>query len=45
MEREETKESIIDGQIDYILKTEKEKKEFKRNKEFYSLEFHRETCC
>ena len=41
IEKEVTNASTIDGQIDYILKTEKEKKEFKRNKAFYSLEFHR----
>ena len=41
IEREETKASTIDGQIENTLKTEKEKREFKRNKEFYSLEFNR----
>ena len=33
--------STIDGQIENTLKTEKEKREFKRNKEVYSLEFNR----
>ena len=33
--------STEDGQIKNILMTKKEKREFKRNKEFYTLEFHR----
>ena len=41
MEREETMTSTVDGQIKNILMTKKEKREFKRNKEFYSLEFNR----
>ena len=41
MEREETMTSTVDGQIKNILMTKKEKREFKRNKEFYTLEFHR----
>ena len=40
MEKEETMASTIDGEIKKILMTEKEKKEYKRNREFYSLEFH-----
>ena len=38
---EETRASTIDGEIKYRLKTKKEKKEFKRNKNFYTLEFKR----
>ena len=41
MEREETMAWTVDGQIKNILMTKKEKREFKRNKEFYTLEFHR----
>ena len=33
--------STIDGEIKYMLKSKKEKKEFKRNKNFYTLEFKR----
>ena len=40
MEKEETMASTIDGEIKTILMTEKEKKEYKRNREFYTLEFH-----
>ena len=55
MEKEETMASTVDGEIKKILMTEKEKNEYKRNKEFYTLEFHRKsikkilllinTCC
>ena len=38
MEKEETMASTVDGEIKKILMTEKEKKEYKRNREFYSLE-------
>ena len=38
---EETRASTIDGEIKYMLKSKKEKKEFKRNKNFYTLEFKR----
>ena len=41
MEREETMVSTVDGQIKNILMTKKEKREFKINKEFYTLEFKR----
>ena len=42
MEREEeTMASTVDGEIKYMLMTNKEKREFKRNKEFYTLEFHK----
>ena len=41
MEIEETNSSTVDGEIKKILMTEKEKNEYKRNKEFYTLEFHR----
>ena len=40
MDKEETMASTVDGEIKKILMTEKEKKEYKRNREFYSLEFH-----
>ena len=40
MEKEETMVSTVDGEIKKILMAEKEKKEYKRNREFYSLEFH-----
>ena len=40
-EREETMASIIDGEINYMLKTKKENKEFKRNKNFYTLKLKR----
>ena len=34
--------STLDGEIKKILMTEKENKnEYRRNKEFYNLEFHR----
>ena len=32
--------STMNGEIEYKLKTKKEKEEFKKNQEFYSLEFH-----
>ena len=41
MEKEETIASTVDGEIKKILMTEKEKNEYKRDKEFYTLEFHR----
>ena len=41
MEIEETNASTVDGEIKKILMTEKEKNEHKKNKEFYTLEFHR----
>ena len=41
MEKEETMASTIDGKIKKVLMTENEKNEYKRNKEFYTLEFHR----
>ena len=40
MDKEEKMASTIDGEIKKILMTEKEKKEEKRNREFYSFEFH-----
>ena len=39
-ENAKTFASTIDGEIEYKLKTKKEKEEFKKNQEFYSLEFH-----
>ena len=30
----------MDGEIEYLLKTKKEKEEIKKNQEFYTLEFH-----
>ena len=33
--------STLDGQIKNILMKKKEKREFKINKKFYTLEFHR----
>ena len=41
IEREETMASTLDGEINNMLKTKKEKKEFRRNKNFYTLEFKR----
>ena len=38
MEKEET---MAMKKLKKILMTEKEKNEYKRNKEFYTLEFHR----
>ena len=43
IEREETMASTIDGEIKYMLKSKKEKKEFKRNKNFYTLEFKKKN--
>ena len=39
-ENAKTFASTMDGEIEYKLKTKKEKEEFKKNQEFYSLEFH-----
>ena len=39
-ENTKTLASTMDGEIEYKLKTKKEKEEFKKNQEFYSLEFH-----
>ena len=41
MEIEETNASTVDGEIKKFLMKDKEKNEYKRNKEFYTLEFHR----
>ena len=30
----------MDSEIEYLLKTKKEKEEIKENQEFYNLEFH-----
>ena len=43
IEREETRASTLEGEIENLLKTKKEKKEFKRNKKFYTLEFHKKS--
>ena len=39
-ENAKTLASTMDGEIEYKLKTKKEKEEFKKNQEFYSLEFN-----
>ena len=39
IDKEETLASTMDGEIKNILMTKKEKRELKRNKEFYTLEF------
>ena len=39
IDKEETISSTMDGEIKNILMTKKEKRELKRNKEFYTLEF------
>ena len=41
MEKEETMVSTVNEEIKKILMADKEKNEYKRNKEFYTLEFHR----
>ena len=43
IEKDETRASTLEGEIENLLKSAKEKKEEKRNKEFYSLEFHRKN--
>ena len=35
-----TKASTLDGEIEYRLKSKKEKLEIKRDQEFYTLEYH-----
>ena len=40
MEKEETMASTVDGEIKKNFNYRKRKKEYKRNREFYSLEFH-----
>ena len=40
IENEKTLASTMDGEIEYLLKTKKEKEEIKKNQEFYTLEFH-----
>ena len=39
-EIEKTKASTLDGEIEYRLKSKKEKLEIKRDQEFYTLEYH-----
>ena len=41
MEKEETMVSTVNEEIKKILMTDMEKNQYKRNKEFYTLEFHR----
>ena len=38
-EEAKTYASTVEGEIDYLMKTKKEKEEFKKNQKFYNLEY------